>query len=163
MYSQDYDETFVQWETASPNGGVFWAEQILPYTKNQQIFACPSANDDGWKQCGCSGTVEVAPYRPIDYGANCGNGGQAGTQVPNWHGPMSQKLAAIEAPASTIFIGDSGCVNLGPYNLYPNEGTTCPTVVDRHNGQINFGFVDGHVKSMSKTAIPWGNWNISGQ
>src|SRR5712692_9762187 len=50
MYAQDYDETFSPSRfqnggctiTGSAIGGSQWNMRILPYTKNEQIFACPS-------------------------------------------------------------------------------------------------------------------------
>ena len=159
MYTQDYDERFVPWATGSAVGTIWWAQTIEPYCKNRQLFGCPSATLEPFLPCGC-GSPQAE--RPRNYGANCGEGGQNGTAMPNWRGPMWQKLGGIEAPAECIWIGDSGCVNFGPGNLYPAQGTTCPGYDARHNEMINVGVCDGHVKSLKPSGILWGYWTRSG-
>jgi prepilin-type N-terminal cleavage/methylation domain-containing protein/prepilin-type processing-associated H-X9-DG protein len=45
MYAQDYDETFPgteYGEGTADSPEYFWADVIAPYTKNEQIYACPS-------------------------------------------------------------------------------------------------------------------------
>ncbi|MBM3497577.1 MAG: DUF1559 domain-containing protein [Armatimonadetes bacterium] len=157
MYTQDYDERYVFWALGAPT--YWWAQGVEPYVKNGQLFACPSADGDQWRTCGCGSPQAV---RPVHYGVNCGAGGQGGTQMPNWHGPLGQKLSSIEAPSETVWVGDSTCVNLGPNNYYPSQGTTCPGVAGRHNEGANLGFCDGHAKWMkwvnTSTSVPWGYW-----
>ncbi len=157
MYTQDYDERFLPMSNASSGYTYWWGVIVAPYTKNDQIFACPSQTGDAWRQCtNCSSPNQSR--RPVHYGANCGAGGQGGTAMPNWQGAMSQSDSAIAESATTIWTGDSTCVNLGPYNVYPSQGTTCPNFADRHNEGANFGFMDGHAKWMKRTGIPWGYW-----
>ena len=155
MYSNDYDETFLPMNTGSPSGTVWTAELIQPYVKNLQIFSCPSFSGAGPRTCTCSGANETPRY--LSYGFNCGNGG--GAKMTTWHGPMGAKLATLTTPAETIFAGDSGCVNIGPYQQYPTQGTTCPASDARHNGQLNLCYCDGHVKSIGPSSIPWNAWN----
>jgi prepilin-type N-terminal cleavage/methylation domain-containing protein/prepilin-type processing-associated H-X9-DG protein len=150
MYTQDYDEKWVPWATSMN----WWWGTAVPYIKNQQIFACPSGDGDPFRASTCGPTEN----RTVHYGANCGEGGQNGTQVPNWRGPMWQSLAAIGSPAETIWMGDSTCVNLGPNQLYPTQGTTCPGYSARHNEGVNLGFCDGHAKWMKPQSIPFGYW-----
>jgi prepilin-type processing-associated H-X9-DG protein len=72
------------------------------------------------------------------------------------------KLAAIQRPAECVWVGDSGCVNLGPNDRYPSEGTTCPGVDGRHNEGANFGYCDGHGKWhkwVPTAGLPFANWN----
>jgi prepilin-type N-terminal cleavage/methylation domain-containing protein/prepilin-type processing-associated H-X9-DG protein len=42
MYTQDYDETYPKAYHSTPNGDVGWYLLIQPYTKNTNIFRCPS-------------------------------------------------------------------------------------------------------------------------
>jgi prepilin-type N-terminal cleavage/methylation domain-containing protein/prepilin-type processing-associated H-X9-DG protein len=159
-YAQDYDEKFLPRSTGDAPVR-WWAQLVEPYIKNQQMFACPSADGAAFRTCvNCGNPNETE--RPVHYGVNCGAGGQGGTAMPNWQGPMGQAVGSIEKPAETIWIGDSGCINLGPFNLYPTQGTTCPTFASRHNEGTNFGFVDGHSKWLARTAVPWGYWTRSG-
>jgi prepilin-type N-terminal cleavage/methylation domain-containing protein/prepilin-type processing-associated H-X9-DG protein len=49
MYVQDYDEQGLQyWYTSGGPGGTFpnWMEMVLPYSKNDKVFMCPSAPVD---------------------------------------------------------------------------------------------------------------------
>ena len=161
MYTTDYDEKWVPWGVGSTKGTIWWSACVMPYIKNDQLFGCPSATQDPWRWCtGCfGGNQGEATQRPVNYGVNCGEGGQNGTKMPNWHGVMWQKLSAMQEPATTIFMGDSDCVNFGPNNLYPTQGTACPGASARHNDGINIGFVDGHVKWMKwGPNIPFGMW-----
>jgi prepilin-type N-terminal cleavage/methylation domain-containing protein/prepilin-type processing-associated H-X9-DG protein len=50
MYSQDYDETIIPWETATDSLGTqaqlanVWTVLMQPYIKNNQVLFCPSFN-----------------------------------------------------------------------------------------------------------------------
>ncbi len=166
MYSGDYNQRFVPW-TGSGSPTQWWAQLVLPYITDTKTFECPSATGDAWRSCGC-GSTEA--QRPVHYGANCGAGGQNGTQVPNWQAVMGQKLTSLAEPSQTLWTGDSTCVNLGPNNYYPSQGSTCPGVaLDRHSQGANFGFCDGHVAwaratsvGGNKVGLPWGAWTRQG-
>jgi prepilin-type N-terminal cleavage/methylation domain-containing protein/prepilin-type processing-associated H-X9-DG protein len=153
MYSSDYDE---RWTPFGQNAGgtigtVWWAQMLQPYLKSEGILFCPSANKE-WRNCGC-GAVEQP--RPIGgYGANCSNSGR----VANWSGPLGQPDSNIKEPAETLWMADSGCVNIGPQALYPS---CCPAVAVRHNEMANFAFCDGHVKSLKPTALTFDMWTIA--
>lgn len=153
MYSSDYDEWWVPMSMGAPQGTAWTAQLLQPYIKNLQLFECPSCTYAGPRNCSC-----WQPQQPryMSYGFNCGAGGQNGTSMPNWQGPMGRKLTTIEAPAETLFVGDSGCINIGPGSAYPSQGSTCPGWDPRHNEMVNLGFVDGHVKCLKN--IPWGYW-----
>src|SRR5207249_4113903 len=100
MYAQDYDETFCPTRfqnggctsSGSAIGGSQWNMKILPYTKNEQIFACPA---DFTKQTGERQTRSyVMVAGPPELQVNCEYlNGIAG---PNW----GATLASIPAPAS---------------------------------------------------------------
>jgi prepilin-type N-terminal cleavage/methylation domain-containing protein/prepilin-type processing-associated H-X9-DG protein len=157
MYGTDYDSRFVPWAYGDATGKTLWWANIMqPYLKNEQVLFCPSEAGAGWRTCGCSGANEYP--RPISYGVNCGE--TAGGRMPDWTGTMWQAETAIEKPAETLWIGDSGCVNLGPVDKYPTHGTACPGWSARHNEMANFGFCDGHVKALKE--VPWGYWTRSG-
>lgn len=153
MYANDYQQRFVFWADGTP--GQWWAQGIAPYANDLKLFECPSADGAAWRNGTCGPVV-----RPIHYGANCGAGG--GANMTTWHGPLNQKLGAIEAPSETVWLGDSTCVNLGPNNYYPSRGTTCAGVAGRHNQGLNFGFCDGHVQwaraANATVGVPWGSW-----
>src|SRR5436853_7728989 len=43
MYAQDYDERLPGTELGEGEGEYFWIEMLAPYTRNREIFHCPSA------------------------------------------------------------------------------------------------------------------------
>jgi len=156
MYSGDNREQFIFW-TQGPD---WWAQGVAPYAGDLKLFECPSADGNAWQASTCG----PSNNRTKHYGANCGSGGQNGTQVPNWHGPLGQKNSAIGSPSECAWISDSTCVNIGPWAAYPSQGTTCPGVAANRHGQgVNFGFCDGHVVWQRATGntqigIPFGYW-----
>lgn len=158
MYAQDYDQQLLPMGTMTPapRGMIWWSGLIQPYLKNEAVFFCPSG-DARWVDCTCWTPQDP---RPIGgYGMNCGNTtwwtGPAGG-----HGGAAKTDAAIELPAETIIFADSGCINIGPGQEYPDKGTTCPWFVRRHNDTCNFAYYDGHVKALKKP--PFGHWTIWG-
>jgi prepilin-type N-terminal cleavage/methylation domain-containing protein/prepilin-type processing-associated H-X9-DG protein len=153
MYRQDYDERWLPMSVTTNGFQNWWPVLISPYTKNEGIFFCPSA-DGRWFDCTCYGNQSPRPLG--GYGFNCGTGGSAG--APAWIGPTGMADAAVEMPANTILAGDSDCINVGPGQFY-TQGTACPNWAARHNGQANFAFCDGHVKSLKQPE--WGAWTIS--
>jgi len=140
MYAQDYDERFtIPVACPSVTNCFVWSEAtgqqyrpLNPYIKNQQIWQCPSTNDDpnlsyGWN-------------RSLD---GWGNGG---------------KLGACQKPAETVMFADhrpnvtyrwSGgwlasnetcCGGQGNDTVYPHW------LNPAHNGGCNIALVDGHAK-----------------
>jgi len=158
MYAQDWDETLPTWYwpcwKLGPEGGLAWWEQLAPYTKNWQVFECPSSTSTE------RATIPVCyPQKwnrpenghPIDYGYNerimnpiipCGCGISKS---------QTAKLAAIASPAETVVISDGRHAVLGAtwdegtgihiYLAFTNPGpgwndpssglTCCPAVI--HN------------------------------
>src|SRR5690242_9553375 len=45
MYAQDFDEHLPGTELGEDDGEYFWIEMLAPYTKNRDIFSCPSASE----------------------------------------------------------------------------------------------------------------------
>jgi prepilin-type N-terminal cleavage/methylation domain-containing protein len=135
MYTQDNDELM---PTAFPqiapvNGGVCdrvpFDMQLLPYTKNVQIFACPSDETRRWDEGGLwDGTYRPADKYPRSYGyvgrLNTFERALAGGAQPDpntgvagsdW-GQPGTSLAAIEQVADTIAIAESYGVNNGGHS-----------------------------------------------
>ncbi len=149
MYSQDYDEKFCNLGyNCNPNmPGIYWPEQTLPYTKNGQIYLCPSA----------SGGDRGTPLLP--------GGKNYGFNIWNYHVNGWYNVVKIPAPASTIMIGDrdaNGCERIlssrcvsGGCTCYGGQSPVQNShyLTDRHNGGANFGFCDGHGKWL-KVDVP---------
>lgn len=139
MYAQDYDETFIP--GAAPTATAEWHNLLEPYVKSAQIFVCASQSSNvrsdnlgyGWN------------YQEFGY-AYSSNG-------TGWCTP----LAAIDAPAETIVIGDNEDVGARASQsswafrfLYKRGGALIPL---RHNGGGNMGFADGHAKWYNASAL----------
>lgn len=158
MYSQDYDERVVPSYLAAPQNGyndIRWMGLLLPYTKNHQIYVCPSTALDR----------EPNPLNPrvTAYAHQHNNLG--------WNGSVS--LAQVQKPAETIFFHDVGefpswaAFNQDPdredFRLsgwgkdysrrYDQQAHDATTVANRHSGMCNIAFLDGHVKSMKASQV----------
>ncbi len=141
MYAQDYDDRL----PFAYSFGDWWYEVLEPYTKNAQIFRCPSK-----------------PRYPIGYAWNyAGCGYQPGvTWSPPRTGPIyegvNRSVYKSPGPAQTIIIGDNwlGGSSYQRYYLYRSidrrEG--------RHNEGDNYGFVDGHAKWLKPTDVQNSDW-----
>jgi prepilin-type N-terminal cleavage/methylation domain-containing protein/prepilin-type processing-associated H-X9-DG protein len=192
MYMQDYDETWIfrvggaavgkgaacewRWICGANRPYFNWWDVVQPYTKNNQIVACPSApagpasyqRDFGMANLGiglnvyptwglCSGTCPKTPY-----------GGYICPGVA---------LAAITKPAQTVIMADAGKLWNEAYAkqykvaLY-SKGMLSPQIApleglesgwewgpdDRHSEGVVVSFADGHVQWMRPQAFYLG-WN----
>ena len=158
-YAQDYDECFPsEWASyagsisyfldgSSPTGGYCnWGfdNRILPYTKNRQIFRCPS---DGLITNRAARTdCSVDKQRECDssYGLNqnaCGY----------------QPLAAFTKPAETIMLSETRMDHL----VNDTWDTVNSLDGERHSGLANYAFVDGHAKALKRmaTGTPVNLWS----
>ena len=156
MYADDYDETLPMGSECgicyvSPmqapigrnhNNGtfpmVYWADFILPYVKNQQVYRCPSVR----RYLGYGWNYQYFGYWERDkrYG---------------WARPLS----TIEVPSETILIGD----NFDKPTAYTSAlwyASSSPNhdryITRRHNEGGNMGFCDGHAKWLSHSRLQTG-------
>ena len=147
MYKQDYDETLpfsVNGQnsfTWTGTGTTYWAYFYLPYTKNQQIWACPSAKDASCKynSYGLSGFLDGSATTP----------GIAD--------------AAVSDPSGTVFAhdsfesrmddnGDMLKISSGfTENLKQSNDIRYKDEAWRHSDSCNILWYDGHVKSLVKS------------
>jgi prepilin-type N-terminal cleavage/methylation domain-containing protein/prepilin-type processing-associated H-X9-DG protein len=170
MYAQDYDENFT---TAGPGTGVnvpdvfafdmygnkqtgdwleirFWTGMIMPYTKNRQIYFCPS------------GTPENAVPKEIDPN-NTKSIQQLGYVLENiaWNydGLTSRyhpgPLGGTERPAETMLLMDAAESGIGAWGR--NSITRLRKHIEyagkRHHGFANVCYCDGHVKANKVDAL----------
>jgi len=176
IYAQDYDGAYVvrYMDDHNPNGGWSrrnWNVIILPYTKNSQIFRCPSSR-----------------ITSISYAMSCDKNW-------NWKGYKYQNTDAtlrepeIQFPSESILMGETAyCSGYGrttipqcaasthrvcqPYSLDPNHyndtwrwhtDISTNQTDEMHNGGTNYIFFDFHVKWMrsSNTVRPKNMWTLT--
>ena len=167
QYRQDYDEISVtliygpgsvtdDWvngqPVASTTGRYTWGVAIMPYSKNTQMFVCPSYKVPMNRVTGC-----WQPFRWNGYSINHQQYGRV----------TGAADSDVQDPAGTVVIGD-GCSR--PHNCYrvtatgcgcgtahapaqdPNMGIPLASSGNsygfriNHNEGLNVGFYDGHAK-----------------
>ena len=168
MYVQDYDETFPftranDTQTYGFSTYCYWMVRIYPYTKNSQIFVCPSSSQEtaahNYTNPELGGAVSLAGGNNHNYGANqyvMAFSSTADNKVD------VVKLSALNAPSMLPIIFD--CTMGVTNNLWriinPNDtnvftSTSGPIVESyaRHLGGSNILFADGHVKFLSQNQM----------
>jgi prepilin-type N-terminal cleavage/methylation domain-containing protein/prepilin-type processing-associated H-X9-DG protein len=193
QYSQDYDEMSVPTQFGSENwysnktNNYKWMDAIYPYVKSEQIFDCPSAivnltatvngsvrkyihNKNLPDSCTTSPNYPGVCQSYGSYGLSqaywgSGFGGPANATGPAVDDGRGKALSAIESPATTIWVGDTGDAN-GSSDLYRMTGFTNSNdlvitagpprfasagwaggLVERHLDTAVVLYCDGHVKS----------------
>ena len=166
MYVQDYDE---RWPNAAPipcctngrlgstgkdfgyNGWV--SNALMPYTKNQQIYICPSLNANGFND----------PYS--NGGTDTTNGTEAFSYAFNYVSDYGVKEAAFTSVSNAIVMGDSGTAW---WDCRYESGCGWRTrdwawhaaksfkQTEWHTGKNDFLFEDAHVKAMGWEQVQWG-------
>ncbi len=144
MYAQDYDGVMCPFCVVSGVAESKWWHLIDPYTKNHSIFLCPSMiqkpDPATWWTSGAKDAGYAMSYTwTFPYG--------------NENGPYP--LDAAPDPASLIYIIDGTgmtCWGYDPTNTHGNN-SYFNKVKMRHNGGANAGWVDGHAKWESASAL----------
>lgn len=141
-YAQDYDEmmpiscgytsiTTVLQDDAWPND---WWQEVAPYVKNTQIFACPSASTKYVSSGGVSSTAYV-----INYGYNIFASGAS--------------LGTCTRPSETGLNVDGVNNYWRLYDSPTSSATNYLWSTRIHNDGFNASFVDGHAKWISGSAF----------
>jgi prepilin-type N-terminal cleavage/methylation domain-containing protein/prepilin-type processing-associated H-X9-DG protein len=127
QYVQDYDECFPLLGYNFSDGSEAqrgWAARLVPYTKNEQIFRCPSRRN--------------TLTRPCDYQASQGMGASG-----SW--ASGNSLGAVNSPAQCIMLSESNHSSVDTIDA-SNWSSICYLNANRHNDGQNLAFVDGHTK-----------------
>ena len=102
QYVQDYDEMYPA-SHASPSGqNVQWTQRIEPYMKNVQVFRCPSDPNPPIRWATNPNTTGYPSPWPTSYAANYQ------LQAASNNAGIGLSLAAINAPANTVYLTDGG-------------------------------------------------------
>jgi prepilin-type N-terminal cleavage/methylation domain-containing protein/prepilin-type processing-associated H-X9-DG protein len=172
MYAQDYEERLPGTELGEGEGEYYWLEMLSPYTKNREIFHCPSASVKLGLQA--SGVSQEFSF---SYAMNDIHDG-AGHSI----GAAFQPLAVISYPADTLYIVDgwpaASEAEAGSYperheigwvpagygapggGLHARDPIVYPydDGNGRHTGSLNFLACDGHVKTRRRQQRPDGRF-----
>ena len=140
MYAQDYDEMLT--------GRAMWGPRLEPYTKNLQIFGCPSWGSpviltvDGYCQTQYGQYPTLRGFKG-GYGISCyATGSTVGRALATLQFPATT-VWLLEYPANKSTTSASGCTQ------HSNPGASCangPILDPRHNDGCNAAFLDGHAK-----------------
>jgi prepilin-type N-terminal cleavage/methylation domain-containing protein/prepilin-type processing-associated H-X9-DG protein len=174
MYVQDYDEKFPAFTMRGGSARIFMLDLMEPYTKNHQIFECPSDSfrlDTTYRQypadtVGFYGrTWYVSYWGPNDTGSDELRAAMGGR--PFWAKQASagiRSLAMVENPAETVMLFESGSMWPESYSNLGFDADGNPRPIDdagnvgsmryRHNMQMNAAFADGHAKSIPQITDP---------
>ena len=174
QYIQDYDEKFPGWDGGAswnmPEGSGWWMNQITPYVKNTQVYACPSDSrpdnqTTGWGYAIVPGSNPQRYYR-LSYGAN--------EWIVN-QGSTYNRTPALPLPAQTVFIAEacgplfhdwdngqgfygrlaySRAGDWGVGSDYTNFSRWQQYAGHAQNGNI-MGYADGHVAYMQIQRMVW--------
>ena len=166
QYSQDFDEKTVK-EDYSAN--YTWRDAIYPYVKSEQIYICPSDSGNNkyrYKEPGSPGLIFQPGFSNNgSYALNHLYYNVAGISPPNLN------LAAFEAPATTVWVGEG---TNGNNDFYCADATQNPVIngnvtpriltnagsptgntglSERHLDTTTLLFCDGHVKSQKLNSL----------
>lgn len=170
MYVQDYDERWLRGDPIDPNantpgklgsngqdfGFSGWVSNgLIPYTKNQQIYICPSLNTNGFAD----------PYS--NGGDDTHNGKEQFSYAFNYASVYGAKEAAFTSVSNGIVMADSGRTawwDCGYLNTgcgwvsrdWQDHKNKDAKRTEWHSGKNDFLFEDGHVKAMGWDAVTWG-------
>jgi len=148
MYTQDYDGRFPAGAYNPGTGYIFWYQVIYPYTKNSQIYICPSAS---YNFDAASLYVSYA-YNSVPQGTYRGL---------NW---VSD--ADITAPSQCLVMADCPWATFEAVAHVSDWFTSLADpwsgrLVKRHNEGFDAAYADGHAKFV-KDIPPLSAWHPRG-
>ncbi len=175
MYVQDYDETFPYFTMRGGDTRIFMFDLMEPYTKNAQVFECPS---DSWRlnteyrvgyPAGSVGfygqTWMISYWGPNDTGDAAIRTAMGGR--PFWAKSSTaglRKLATVKDPAGSVMVFETGSMwpesntnmgfDAGGNPLQMTSTGAVGALRYRHNSQMNVCYADGHAKSASQFTDP---------
>ena len=148
MYGSDYDESVTPGNMNTGATFYLWSNLLTPYTKNTQLFICPSKPGQAW-------TGGAPPYACVQLQTVLSN--YTVNYCASW-GYARVGEAIFTQPAATAEYCDGLCPNAQARRL---DNTGCDGFDGtRHNEGLNLSFHDGHVKWMKNTNVvgnvaPW--------
>jgi prepilin-type N-terminal cleavage/methylation domain-containing protein/prepilin-type processing-associated H-X9-DG protein len=157
MYAQDYDEQFPLAAYAINDFGfVTWHELTEPYSRNKEIWHCPSSS---LQKADAGGKVTT------HFGYNAHYLTTIAPDFANANGHSAASLAAVTHPSDMVLLADarasiqpSWCGDDGKFLLPPSmPDTHCwgrPSLL--HSEGCNVLWVDGHTRWQKPDQFYWG-------
>jgi prepilin-type processing-associated H-X9-DG protein len=179
MYADDYDECLAPYSHGMGYAGSLgyagadgprWADEVLPYIKNQQIYDCPG----GTQRVAVLAGGYYLDIRTYSYGLSTAS--QWGPEF----GVGGRALAEIEDAAGTILLAEDGrqddtadAESIG--RIIPNAADALGDLCGRVNGMrhtgadlgdyaahaMNAAYVDGHAKWVRLGDTYLTHWTIA--
>ena len=154
MYTMDHTERM---PGAGPTGRE-WPDFLGSYTRNTQIFACPSSSET-------QPVINDGGTSKLSYGYNALviDATHYGFALPGGE-PVS--LSSVDLPSETIAIFDYLGANapaeaqLTAASHLPDGGASNTRVAPRHLEGFNALYADGHVKFRKTTASKTNEWTV---
>lgn len=179
QYMQDSDDKFVLAQLDQNSGGSGWVRQIQPYVKSDQIFQCPSETTAATALPSAAPPPWANNVTDYFYNINLGWDGKGASGSPPYAITRGVAESEIEYSTSVVMNGDNnsgyettaaGCMDCQPNTpywvtgtsvdadglapeIYMVGGSSWATVQTRHLNGLNFAFVDGHVKWLTREKI----------
>lgn len=162
MYTQDYDERFVQRRTQVAMGdNRSWRVLLFPYTKSKTIYTCPSNAKTSFANNWNGGSdYSMTGYYDANYGISRVHYAGGGPKTPS-----GKRLAEFSHPSTSIVFGDTG----GGISISRRSNShgwhRTGSASKQHNGVANYVFADGHAKVYNPQAIQCSgtlcNWAVN--
>jgi len=181
QYAQDNRSFYPALNSNSHSTGCApWADAVFPYVKSEQVFECPSFPQGVYKT-GCPPDDFSDPNNKISfdgsYSLNFGSGSRSGSFIygggTSTTPPYPIATTRYTRPSSTILVLDGDGEFVSPMGPIPPTPFIPPAtdiatlnrygIYERHQGGINVGFADGHVKWMSMDSLlKLSLWRVNG-
>jgi len=171
QYTQDYDERFPLDGIPTPDGDLFFYvwQTLHPYIKDTRVWTCPSepataqlpalpanmlVSDDGtWNRVNSDRVNYIANTNILSYNFVYGD-----PDSPN----NSLSLSAIATPSEVFLFWDcepgrAGSTSYSDPDIWSGHRAGLAAGSSLHFEGDNYAFVDGHVKWLKRSAVPYTN------
>ena len=139
QYAQDYDETFPRGNISDAFAGADPTPRglLVPYTKNTQIWVCPSRNAQtniGYWQNSWTNNVSM--------------------------GKVDDSVSTVMLAEGTYWLDGYWKNNSFPAVATGGENGRMQTMATKHNDGLNFAFCDGHAKWQKLSNVKWSQFTM---
>jgi len=166
MYVQDYGGRY-PWDDLTVGGGQegvdptwSWRLMLQPYTRNVQVFVCPSEPDLSSFNATWPDYEQTAGYaiNHVHWDNDLGTDAEP---------PPGHRSSEVRYPSQTILLTDfTGDYAISHFGTQEHGFMRTDAAATRHNGGANYLFCDGHGKWLAPTRVNCSDdacmWSIAG-